>query len=362
MTGFGPSSIAPETTQFDPESAPLCTHTVQVPDLDLNPIQARRLYKEQLIQWLDKHNHLKESYRIENCGQTFVRLKCSGGHEKYARMHCNREYCPTCGQKGSRLHKKRTTRAMDRLIWAPVLGYLVFTLPSEISQSRPDVDTLKLLSKKAWEFAADHFETPGAMVRTHLMGNALGKFHIHINVLFPILNNTGKGMISRENLDRLRRSWTDFVNRQFDKEYTDTNVNYNFATTKRKIRHKIKYVVRPIVNALEFFSLKDEDKEYIISLAGWHNTRWFGKLANAQYKKFLTAKGINPKKYENADMYLSRLCPVCQNKYKMIEIIHKNNLPRGQLRYIDTDTLVDFSTYSYLKQKIVSTNSLHTLI
>lgn len=343
--------MPPEQALLDPKTAPLCTHTVQVPDLNLNPIQAKRLYKEQLIHWLNKHNYTNESYRIENCGQNFVHLKCSGGHEKYARMHCNREYCPTCGQKGSRLHKKRTTRAMDRLIWAPVLGYVVFTLPDEVSQSRPDIDTLKLLSAKAWDLVKEYFNTPGSMVRTHLMGNALGKLHIHINVLFPILNDTGLGMIPQEKLDRLRRSWTNFINQQFGKEYADTNLNYNFATTRRKIRHKIKYVVRPIVNALEFYSLNDEDKHYIISLAGWHNTRWFGKLANAQYKKFLTAKGINPKQYENADLHLSRRCPVCGNKYRCIDIVHKSNLPRGQLRYIDNDTLVDFSTFAYLKEK-----------
>ena len=240
---------------------------------------------------------------------------------------------------------------MDRLIWAPVLGYLVYTLPDEISQDKPDVDTLKALSKKAWDLTATHFKTPGAMVRTHLMGNALGKFHIHINVLFPILNDTGKGKVPQENLDRLRRSWTDFINKKFGKAYADTNINYNFCTTKRKIRHKIKYVVRPIVNSLEFYSLNDEDRHYIISLAGWHNTRWFGKLANCEYKKFLTAKNIDPKKYENSDLHLSRRCPVCGSRYRCIDIIHKNNLPRSQLRWVDGDTLVDLSTFSYLKEK-----------
>jgi len=342
--------MPPEQALLDPQKAHLCTHTVQVPDIDCNPIQRKKLYKEQLILWLDKHDYINESYRIENCGQTFVHLKCSEGHSKYARMHCNREYCPTCGQKGSRLHKKRTTRAMDRLIWAPVLGYVVFTLPDEVSQSRPDIDTLKLLSTKAWELVKEVFDTTGGMARTHLMGNALGKLHIHINILFPILNNTGTGMISKEKLDRLRRSWTNFINKHYNKEYPNINVNYNFATTRRKIRHKIRYVVRPVVNSLEFYSLKDDERHYILSLTGWHNTRWFGNLSNAKYKKFLTEKGINPKRYEDSDIHISRRCPVCGNKYKCFEIVHKSNLPRGQLRYIDNDTLVDFSTFTYLKK------------
>jgi len=348
---IAPPLNATDHGSFAPEMAPLSTHPVQVPDLDLNPIQAKRLYKEQLIQWLDSHNYTNESYRISNCGRTFVHLECSNGHEKYARMHCNREYCPTCGQKGSRLHKKRTARAMDRLIWAPVLGYLVFTLPDEISNSRPDLETLKALSKKAWQIVSQNFDAPGSMVRTHLMGNCLGKLHIHINVLFPIVNNTGRGMIEKEQLARVRQIWTNYINGLFNMSCKETNVHYNFVTTKRQIRHKIKYVVRPIVNALEFYSLQDINRHYIMSLAGWHNTRWFGKLANCEYRKFLESKGINPTKHEVSDLHLSRRCPVCGQPYRCVEIVHENDLPRGQLRYVDNDTLVDFSIFAFLKTK-----------
>ncbi len=349
MHQIAPPPPATEQPYFDVKKDPLCTPYVQVPDLELNPIQSKRLYKEQLILWLDKNNYINESYRIDNCGQNFVRLKCSEGHEKYARLHCGREYCPTCGKKGSRLHRKRTFRAMDRLIWAPVLGYLVFTLPDEISHDRPGIDSLKMLSKKAWDLTSQFFKTPGGMVRTHLMGNQLGKFHIHINILFPVLNDTGRGMVEPEVLDGLRQAWTKFVNKEFKMSHDICNIYYNFATTKRKIIHKIKYVVRPILDSFQFYTLKDEDRHYVLSLNGWHNTRWFGKLANCEYKKFLTAKGIAPNQHEDKDPHLSRRCPVCGNRYRCIDIIHMNNLPKGQLRYLDNDTLVDFSTFSYLQ-------------
>ena len=322
MSGISALSSCPDTRPFDLEKALLCTTYVQVPDLSLNPIQEKRLYKHQLALWLDDNGHSAESYRLRNCGLNFVHLKCSNGHEKYARMHCGQELCPTCGKKGSRLHKKRTVRALDRLMWASVLGYMVFTLPEKVSLGRPDLDTLKLLSKKAWEIVRSNFDTDGGLVRTHLTGERLGKLHIHMNVLFPITNRAGLGAVPKETLDRLRGEWTSFVNKQFKTTCSDTNVFYSFVTSKRKMRHKIKYVVRPVVDYFQFYTLSTEDRHYVLSLYNWHNSRWFGKLANCEYKKYLISKGINPHHHEEKDPHLSRVCPVCGERYRYIDIVY----------------------------------------
>lgn len=342
--------VAVSQATFSPKIDPLCTTTGQVIYDELNPWQQKELSKKELTDWLEQNGHFKEAWKITACGHSFVKLMCPNGHEKYTKIHCDKEHCPTCGQKGSRLHKKRVTRATDRLIWTPLLGYLVFTLPEEVSRSKPDLDTLKHLSKKAWDITKQYFKTPGGVIRTHLMGEQLGKFHMHINVLFPILKADGRGVVDPKVLESVRADWTAFVNGFFDLKCETTNVHYKFATTDRQIIHKIKYVFRPIVGAFQFKTLCDDDRHYVLSLTGWHNTRWFGKLANCQYKAFLLEKGIEPNERENKDPYMSRSCPCCGGRFRFQEIVHKDDLPTTQLRWVDADTLVDFSIHSFLKE------------
>ncbi len=169
-------------------SPPLCSHTAQVPQVDTTPIYFNYLEKLLTTSWLRASGYEDVSYRIENCGTSYVHLRCSNGHEKYTRLHCKQDFCPDCGQNWSGPHKRRAVRAMDRLIWGPVVGYMIFTLPEEVSRSRPSKEALKYLSKKAWEITKRYFNTDGGMVRTHLMGEKGDKLHIHFNVLFLLLN------------------------------------------------------------------------------------------------------------------------------------------------------------------------------
>ena len=344
-------SAAQNQGLFGPETGPLSSTPAQVRKQVHSPIQTNALRRHMLCQWFEDNGYFKDARKIEICGQNFALFKCSNGHEKYTRMTCHREYCPTCGKDGSQEHKKRTVRALDRLMWAPVMGYWVFTLPDNISQSRPDIEILKILSKKAWGIVSKNFETPGGMIRTHLMGEQQGKFHIHINVLFPITRPDGRGMVSEDTIAKCKDEWTKFVNEVFNLSLKKTVSHYNFATTPGMKAHKIKYVLRPVVDYEQFSSLPDDARKYILSLAGWHNTRWFGKLSNPKYKEFLESMNIDPKARAEKDQNLSKSCPVCGEKYRFTDVIHKDQLPHHQLRYLDNDTLVDLATFSFLKEK-----------
>ena len=339
----------PPEPDFTPDLPSLCTPIAQVLDFDCNPFQRKDLYKQEVVRWLALNGFPEEAAKIEHCGTSFIHLKCPNGHEKYVRLYCKREFCPTCGENGSREHKKRTTRAIDRLIWAPVLGYMIFTLPDTVSQSKPDKDTLKHLQKEVYSIIQRHFDTPGALVRIHFVGNQIGQLHIHLNVLFPILGTNGIGKIDPEKLTRIRKEWTNFINSYFKMSCEDTNIHYNFATTAKKKYHKIKYVLRPVTGAFEFYTLSNPDKKYILSLRGWHNTRWFGKLSNNSYKKYLAAKGINPTAHIDKDPYLSKTCPACGGKFKYQGLIYKGDITYSKLRWLDNDILIDLEIYAALK-------------
>ncbi|MDD5505092.1 MAG: hypothetical protein PHV77_07360 [Candidatus Omnitrophica bacterium] len=340
----------PTSTDFKHVLPSLCSPIAQVFDFDVSPLERATLGKIENIRWLADHGHYDLAAKLEYCGTSFIHLKCSHGHHKYLRLFCKSDLCPICGKEGSREHKKRVTRAKDRLSWAPVLGYMIFTLPAEVSASKPSSDKLKLCTDAVIRIIKDHFNTPGGLIRRHDMGNDYGKLHIHFNALFPITNTNGIGAIAPDKLNRIRLDWTKFINECFALNCESSNIHYNFATTQKKMYHKIKYVLRPIVDALSFYTLSDDDKSYILSLKQRHNTRWFGKLSNSTYRKYLLSKNIDPDKYKNSDSYLSRLCPVCGDKFRYIEIIHKSELPPGQFRWLESDIAVDLTIFAKLKE------------
>ena len=336
---------------FEQKRPSLCTYAGQVRGVNYNAIQVKELCKDEVVDWLFLNGHLKDADSIDRCGQTFVHLEDINGHEKYGRMHCSHDYCPRCGKNDSSAHKRRVVRAVDRLIWADILGYMVFTLPKEVSLNMPDSDKLSVLLKKAWEIVKKNFSTPGGMSRVHLMGEEPEHLHIHINVLFPVLSKDGKGKVSQETLDNVRNQWTKVVNDEFGMENKETNIFYKFALEIGRKLHRIKYVLRPIVTPEKFLTLSEEDRHKVLSLKGWHNTRWYGKLANSQYKKYLASIGVEIAEKQAKDLALSKNCPVCGEKYRFIEIVSEKNIPKHKLRFIDNDMLVDMATFAYLQER-----------
>ena len=329
----------------------LCSDTAQVPQVDTTPIFFKHLAKKLTVLWFKANHYPDIASRIETCGTSFIHLECSNGHKKYARLHCKQDFCPKCGQNWSGPHKRRAVRAMDRLIWGPVVGYMIYTLPEKVSAQRPDREALNYLSKKAWEITKKNFDTDGGMVRTHLMGEKNEKLQIHFNVLFPNRRMDTIGRVSQETLSAVRQEWADVINGYFELGNEQQNCYYNFVWEYGKRIHKVKYVMRAIVTTEKFMSLSDEDKHYVVGLRGWHNTRWFGKLANSQYKKYLASQGVNYTQHEDKDVGLTKRCPICKEKFKYFGVISANALPRHELRHADKDTLVDLCIHAHLKSK-----------
>jgi len=235
-------------------------------------------------------------------------------------------------------------------MWAPILGYMVFTLPESISSSNIAKDVLNDLSKAGNAIVTSNFNTSGGFVRWHFNGDNVGKLQIHLNVLFPIEGTNGIGKIDNLKLTKIKKDWTDFVNEYFKLSLKNAVSHYGFAATARKKYHKLKYVLRPVTNDFQFYTLSDLDKKYILSLRRWHNTRWFGELRNNKYKKFLTEKGINPTACVDGDPHLSKVCPVCGGKFRFEGVIYKGDIHMHGLRWFDNDTLVDYEIFAKLKK------------
>ena len=347
---LAPLSMSPKEAVLESVLPSLYLPIAQVDLPILNPHEDKALQLKEVTQWLFSHGHSDIASKLLSCGHSFTRLRDKNGHEKYGRMACKKEVCPRCGRKGSRVHKTRVIRAKDRLMWAPVLGYYVFTLPEQISAMRLPREILNRLEKESCDIVYRHFKSEGSMARIHLADNKIGRLRIHINVLFPITGTNGIGRVENIIINAVRKEWTDFINKFFCLNIEEADANYSFATIRAKKAHMIKYVMRPIIDAFMFMTLSDEDKEYIISLGRWHNTRWFGKLSNALYKKYLLSKGIDPTKHLKEDVYLSNICPICNEKFRFIDIVSRSDLPLHRLRFVDNDTAVDFEIFAKLKE------------
>ena len=315
------------------------------------PFYSNDLCRSWVIEWLSSNKYDKNALAVTACGSQAVSLACFNGHQKRVRTSCHREYCLRCGTKGSLEHKKRYLRALDRLMWSPVLGYMIFTLPREVSEAMPSKEQLSKIEKEAVSIVRDNFNAPGCMARIHFMGEEIEKLHIHVNVLFPIEGANGKGEVDLAVLKNVRQKWTSFINQTFNLSCKATNVFYKFKTSAVKMRHTIKYVTRPIVTAEKFLSLSNEAKHWYLALAGWHNTRWYGKLANHKYKEYLKEKGLDILAHREADIATSRKCPVCGEHYKYQGIIDIDEISRDQFRQVDKDVWVDRETFACLKDK-----------
>lgn len=351
MLSTRPPFLSSPEAVSEPFLPSLCTALGQVDLNERNPHEDKELQKDTLVRWLDNNGHSAAASQLLDCGNSYAHLKCSKGHEKVTRIYCDNEFCPTCGQIDSRAHKTRSTRGYDRLLWAPILGYYVFTLPADIGASHLTREQLNILGKKAYKIVENILKIDGAMCRTHFAGKKLGHLQIHFNVLFPLLGTNGLGVITAGARDSIRQAWTAFINEFFSLSLKETDVSYSFAPTQVKKINKIKYVLRPIVDAFMFMTLSDEDKAYVMSLRKWHNTRWFGKLSNALYKKYLIEKGVDPVKFERDDPYLSNVCPVCGTRFRFVEILRKADILWQRFRRIDRDVAVDLEVFAALKTK-----------
>jgi len=347
---LAPLSMSPKEAVLESVLPSLYLSTAQVKVTDLNPHEDRQLQQNSNYRWLDKNGYSDKASRLLDCGTKFAHFRDKNGHDKLSKTFCKYEFCPICGMKGSRTHRTRNTRAHPRLMWAPVLGYMVFTLPLDLSRSRMPREILNRLEKESYDIVQRNFKTEGAMARIHLAGDRPGHLRIHVNILFPITGTNGIGRVDPLILASVQQAWTVFINKFFCLSLDVTDVKYSFATTMKKKYAKIKYVLRPIIDAFMFMTLSDEDKHYIVGLAGWHNTRWFGKLANHKYKAFLLSKGLDPLAYEKKDPYLSNVCPVCGAKFKHVGTVWRRDINKDAWRWIDDHTLMDRLSYIKLQE------------
>lgn len=294
-----------------------------------------------IVGWLNEHEHGKEAGTLVVCGAktNAVDLRCLAEHRYAKQIFCGRQYCTRCGEEESVIHQRRYSRSWDRLMWAPALGEVVLTVPEELRDNFESADMLGKLHRLGWtcvrETLGQELNIDGGMTTVHLFGDKSDKFHPHVNIIFPLCSDEAL-TVSRETLEALRDKWYDMLEELTGKTISLTddgrerkNAYYGFKITEAQKAHLVKYMLRPTVGAERFLRLDDDLKEFVVtSLVGFHNVRWYGKLANRNFKKYKEDYLENTpfhqefvvKKQERDKFRDFKYCPICHGRLK----VHKH--------------------------------------
>lgn len=359
MFGFGNSGELAKFSAFTSDKKPYTYHVDKYSSL------GGKL--GEMVGWLNEHGHDKEAQAVAVCGSktNAVDIRCRAEHRFAKQIFCGRQYCPRCGGKESVIHQQRYSRSWDRLMWAPALGKIVLTVPEELRDNFKSSDMLGKLHRLGWKCVQEVWgrdivkgdgelekgiDIDGSMTAAHLFGDEdekgdrFDKFHPHVNVTFPLETKSVLALIvSVERLEALRSKWYDMLEVLTGKKISLTedgrkreNAWYGFSTTDADKAHWLKYVLRPTVGAERFLRLDDDLKEFVTSLVGFHNVRWYGKLSNRMFPKYkrdyLEKTGYYQeflsKKQEKPVVRDFKYCPICHGRLK----VHKH---KGKIEILE---------------------------
>jgi len=325
----------------------LCSTHYQVTEHNDFSSTSEKLGKESFSDWLKLGGYPEEGERLDSCSLTVEHWKCDNGHDFYFRKYCGREYCPICGAKDSYYHNRRVMRAAEHFIWAVTWGNLTFTMPKEISEQRLSKEQLRKLQKMAWEVTQRILKPEGASVTVHLLGEQSEGLHVHFEVLFMRIGCFNKGMISKARLKAIKKVWALALNKELKLYLKTTDIRYSFATTQPKKWHKLNYIHRPICTEEKMLALSDEDKKYILSLKGYHRTRYFGELANNKVNEFLKNHWA-PRKLRETPLIEKRVCPMCKIRMRYQDRIFIDEIPKNQVVRYNDNTWMDKAVAAFL--------------
>lgn len=300
--------------------------------------------------WLLSNGYLDDAEKLASCSLTVEHWACDNGHDFYFRKFCGREYCPICGAKGSFYHNRRIMRAAEHFIWAVTWGNLTLTMPKEISEQCLPKEQLRKLQKIAWEVSAAAFQLEGASVTVHLLGEKSEGLHVHFEVLFMRTGCFNKGKVEPEKIDLVKTEWAQRLNEEFGLQLKTTSVHYSFAATHGRKWHKLTYIHRPICTEEKLLALSDENKKYILSLKGYHRTRYFGQLANNKLHKFLR-KHWAPIHVRETPLIERRVCPICKTKMHYKDRLFIDEIPKSQVVQYNNDVWMDRAVDAFLRQE-----------
>lgn len=296
-TVASPSALRPELGGSPP--------TLSRPSLGCNPETGAKggaNYAESLL------SRANSTSRQNSCTKWVVG-RCARGHTHARAIFCGREWCPTCGEVGSDLHKRRQSKWLPRVAEAESWRYLVITLPPEVRVRFRTKAALAILRTKIMR-KLQRMGCARGLDRWHFFGeppaSGIPEYHPHLNILTP------GGFMPRADVLELKQ----FVAKVLKVELDRINLKVAYAKTWTKLAHRVRYITRST------FLDAAWDVELSRELVGFRNGHSWGKW---------TGESVWPVELVGEDlskgyavlMYERGLCPDCGTRILWEEVLRE---------------------------------------
>ncbi len=197
-----------------------------------------------------------------DCAKVFSVGECENGHQ-FAKVHlCGKEWCSTCGAKGSWIHNRRFSRWLVKAQQLRDMGYYVIEWPVASRHKLHSKQALSDMGKRVkGAFQALGYDR--GLRRWHFFGEHSDKFNPHINVLVE------SAYLSKQRLENIKA----YLRLVLDEP--DLIVNYSYRQTVAQKVHTLKYVTRATFLDLSWdFWLAGD-------LYNFQNTNYWGRWKDA---------------------------------------------------------------------------------
>jgi hypothetical protein len=165
-------------------------------------------------------------------------------------LYCEKPYCPRCGKKHGLLHKRKSANIIGRLgdLKNTFIREFIFTLPHHLTPDFESKNMLnrffdivkRLIEKEFGILVSDRKTKKGIKRKYRLQKKVLatlelsgdkGTFHPHVNVLiFEENNRKNKKDIPPEQLERIKKSYKNALEKLLREKLEVVNVHYSYRT------------------------------------------------------------------------------------------------------------------------------------
>lgn len=247
---------------------------------------------------------------ISVCGRQAISLKGETSGSDYIKLiDCHKQWCPHCGGKKGKIHKNRIRSILKRVDLSQYsLRQLIFTIPEHIREylkNRESLDKLfvvvkRIVSKFYGQPIFDrrgHIKSykldKGVILYLHVFGDPKrdengnfvydGKFHPHINV--HVFEPCGTRMKEQSSIiESIKSMWLKQLNKAFNLNLTLVDMHYLFKIKMNQKVHAVKYMSKPWCRE-DYLAADDDLKRLLVlDLTGFLYVRFYGSLANCNYK------------------------------------------------------------------------------
>lgn len=231
---------------------------------------------------VDSKELLQEVKRAEACAKTLLEIE---GVETlkhgFVRIDCNKWWCPSCGNKGGKINKRRVHDIKARVGEQKYCRQWTFTVPEEHRSRFMSKKGLNKLVDAVHRLITAYYPKKSCVITVHVLAEKSAGFAPHVNVdIFEekacILKETP------ERLEAVRETWLRSLSAMIGGERLEVvDVFYNFKKNERQVWHSMKYMTRPlgINNSVEFLNkCNDGDllRFLVLELKGYHFIRYWG--------------------------------------------------------------------------------------